>query len=102
MSQCLVRARSTIIWAIGLCAASILTSTATGVVAEEAGGLPPAASSKVEFVRDVQPILARNCLSCHGPSKQRGGLRLDDKTRAFAGGDSGPAFEPGKSGESLL
>ncbi|HVK07896.1 MAG TPA: DUF1549 domain-containing protein, partial [Gemmataceae bacterium] len=30
-----------------------------------------------DFNRDVQPIFARACLSCHGPDKQKGGLRLD-------------------------
>ena len=86
--------------AIGLCVASVLASSAPG--AEETGTLPPASSTRVDFARDVRPILAKNCLSCHGPSKQQGGLRLDEKARACAGGDSGPAFEPGKSGESLL
>ncbi len=100
MSPCVVRPRCTVVVAFALCVASVLTSSAPGV--EETGTSPPASSTRVDFVRDVQPILAKNCLSCHGPSKRQGGLRLDEKTRAFAGGDSGPAFEPGMSGESLL
>jgi mono/diheme cytochrome c family protein len=56
----------------------------------------------VEFKRDVQPIFAKHCVSCHGPDKQRGGLRLDRKADAFAGGDSGKAFEPRKAAESPL
>ena len=27
-----------------------------------------------DFERDIQPLLAR-CVQCHGPSKERGGLR---------------------------
>src|SRR5438105_791711 len=30
--------------------------------------LPPPANRKVDFVQDVQPILARSCVDCHGPT----------------------------------
>jgi mono/diheme cytochrome c family protein len=56
---------------------------AVPVVAADApavGKLPPPVGRKVDFIRDVQPILTRNCTTCHGPDKQRGGLRLDRKT----------------------
>jgi hypothetical protein len=58
--------------------------------------------AKVDFAKDIQPILSKSCYECHGPEKQKGGLRLDDKTSAFKGGDSGPLFLPGKSGASLM
>ena len=61
---------------------------------------PPAKS--IDFDRDVKPILAKNCLSCHGPEKQKSGLRLDRKADAINGGDSGKAIAPGKPKESLL
>jgi mono/diheme cytochrome c family protein len=64
--------------------------------------LPAAATKKIDFVRDIQPIFARSCYTCHGPEKQKSGLRLDRRQNALAGGDSGPAFEAGKSEESLL
>jgi len=54
------------------------------------------------FEREIRPILAQNCLKCHGAKRQRGGLRLDSRDAALAGGDSGPAVVPGKPGESLL
>ena len=56
----------------------------------------------VDFVRDVEPILRGSCYECHGPDEQEGGLRWDARSSAFLGGDSGPAFEPGDSTESLL
>lgn len=55
----------------------------------------------VDFVRDVQPILAKNCFSCHGPQKQKGGLRLDVKSFALAGGKEA-AILPGKGADSPL
>src|SRR5258706_11969535 len=56
-----------------------------------------------DFNRDVRPILAEHCFSCHGPEKQKGGLRLDQKSSAFKGGDSGvPALVSGSSGRSEL
>ena len=64
--------------------------------------LPPAAPQQVDFARDVQPLLAAHCVRCHGPKKSEGGLRLDRKTDALAGGNSGPAFEASKSAASLL
>ena len=35
-------------------------------------------------------MLVKHCFACHGPSKQKGGLRLDRKSAALKGGDSGP------------
>ncbi len=56
----------------------------------------------VDFVRDVKPILAKHCLSCHGPDKQKSGLRLDRRADAIAGGDSGKVIVPGKPADSHL
>ena len=64
--------------------------------------LPPAANAPVDFAREIQPLLAERCVKCHGPEKQKGGLRLDGKTAARKGGDDGKIFEPGKSAESRL
>ena len=64
--------------------------------------LPPAASAKVDFARDIQPLLADRCVKCHGPEKQKGGLRLDAKGLAMQGGDDGKIIESGKSAESRL
>ena len=57
---------------------------------------------KVDFLRDIQPLFADRCYSCHGPEKQKSGLRLDIKERALSGCDSGKAIVPGRSSESLL
>jgi len=59
-------------------------------------------AADIDFARDVQPILAQSCYSCHGPKSQLGGLRLDAKSTAMTGGVSGKPIVPGKSSESLL
>ncbi len=67
------------------------------------GDDPIEEGAPVDFARDVQPILARACQKCHGAEKRRGGLRLDERESAFAGGDSGePAIRAGKVDESPL
>lgn len=66
------------------------------------GSLPPPVSRAVDFLKDIEPILSKNCYECHGSQKQKGALRLDQKNAAFKGGDSGPLLIAGKSAESLL
>ncbi len=65
--------------------------------------LPSAASALSEFNRDIAPILNAHCVSCHGPEKQKGQLRLDTPMGLLKGGDSGePLFIQKKSAESYL
>jgi mono/diheme cytochrome c family protein len=54
------------------------------------------------FEKNVRPVLAENCHSCHGPEKQKGGLRLDSAAGVGKGGESGPVVTPGKPDESRL
>lgn len=56
----------------------------------------------VDYVRQIKPLLARRCYSCHGVLKQQNGLRLDVTSTILQGGDSGPAIVPRDSGQSLL
>src|SRR5262245_36805204 len=60
------------------------------------------AADPVDYLRDVKPILSQHCYSCHGPQKQKSGLRLDTVAAARKGGNSGSAIVPGKSEESLF
>ncbi len=66
--------------------------------------LPGGASVRADetFEKDVRPLLIRNCIQCHGPEKQKGGLRLDSRAGRQKGGTSGPVILPGKPEESLL
>ena len=68
-----------------------------------AAGLLAAEDFTAQFQKEVRPVLEENCFQCHGPDKQKGGLRLDRKAEMLNGGDSGePAIAPGKSAESPL
>src|SRR5947209_4491624 len=60
------------------------------------------AAEPIDFTRDVAPIFAKHCVACHGPGKPRGGLRLDDRKSALAGGNSGAVVVPGRADQSLL
>ncbi|MGL4555176.1 MAG: PSD1 and planctomycete cytochrome C domain-containing protein, partial [Gemmataceae bacterium] len=64
--------------------------------------LPAPLARTVDFDRDVRPLLARACFSCHGPDKQRGGLRLDHGPSALTGGTSGPVLKKKDSANSRL
>lgn len=58
---------------------------------------------KVDFVRDIQPIFERSCLTCHGPDKQKSDYRIDVRDTALRGGEAyAPNIVPGKSHESPL
>jgi len=64
--------------------------------------LPAAAQRPIDFVRDVQPLLAGRCVACHGEDEQQARLRLDAKAIVTKGGKSGPLFATGHSENSLL
>jgi mono/diheme cytochrome c family protein len=59
-------------------------------------------ADKVDFARDIQPILEKSCLECHGPEKPKGKLRLDSKAAALQGGQDGVVIVPGDAGQSDL
>ncbi len=62
------------------------------------------AENKIEFARDVQPILADRCFACHGPDAKarEGDLRLDMRDSAVGKAKDDAAIVPGKPKESLL
>jgi hypothetical protein len=65
----------------------------------------PAAERKIDFNRDVRPILSDRCFSCHGPDadNRHSGLRLDDRAVAVAELASGAtAIVPGEPARSEL
>ena len=53
------------------------------------------------FETSIRPVLARSCISCHGPKQQSSSLRLDSRDAMLKGGNRGPALVPGDAGASL-
>ena len=62
-----------------------------------------AIAAPVDYVSEVKPLLAQHCVKCHGPEKQKGELRLDDRAWLLKGGESGePSILPGDADTSRL
>ena len=69
-----------VILAIWLAVSAI---TACSTAAEQAD------ASKVDFIKQVQPILAKQCYACHGPDEAESGLRFDKQASVFGEAESG-------------
>ena len=63
--------------------------------------LPAQGQSRVDFRRDVQPLLRDHCYACHGPEQQMNGLRLDRRADAMRGGGQS-VIGPGNAEGSRL
>jgi mono/diheme cytochrome c family protein len=63
---------------------------------------PPADKKDATYAQDIKPIFEKSCVSCHGPEKAKGKLRLDSLQAALKGGEDGKVIEPGKSADSVL
>lgn len=79
-----------------------LLSGSVAVVIPQDGAVAP--RTEPDFARDVRPLFEARCFSCHGETKQKGGLRLDRRADAFAGAQFGaePVLVPGDALASTL
>ena len=64
-------------------------------------GFAAQAPPRVDFQRDVQPILRDHCYDCHGPEQQMSGLRFDRRADAMRGGTQS-VIGPGNADGSKL
>jgi mono/diheme cytochrome c family protein len=83
-----------------LALAAIVWLAQAGVEASAEPSISPA--DREFFEKHVRPVLVANCVTCHGPEKQKGGLRADSRDALLAGGDSGPAVVPGDVNDGYL
>ncbi len=61
------------------------------------------AAAKIDFQKQIAPILEGACVHCHGEKKQEGDFRIDTRAAAFkGGGDYAPGIDPGKPDESAV
>jgi hypothetical protein len=94
-----VRNRFSAVLGLLVACAGVGLATVPQLAPPKAPANPP---GTVDFLRDIQPIFAARCVSCHGSTKQQSGLRLDRRAAALQGGNSGAVIVPGKSAASRL
>jgi hypothetical protein len=63
---------------------------------------PPTPEQVRFFETNIRPLFVEYCFKCHGPEKQKAGLRLDTREGLLKGGVSGAAVTPGQPDSSLL
>ena len=80
-------------------AASLTAATYTPKKPEPAK--PLTAAQKADFTKVIQPMFDAHCVSCHGPKKEKGKLRLDTLEGTLKGGKN-PTFVIGKPDSSML
>jgi hypothetical protein len=68
----------------------------------DTNALPPASADRVDFVRDIKPLLDNRCLKCHSDEKPKSHFRLTSREAALKGGDHGIDIIPGDSARSPL
>ena len=66
-------------------------------LAVSAGG-----AEKIDFVRQVKPILESACVHCHGVDKDKGDFRLHTLEEAVKGNDNGPGLTPKDPAKSAI
>lgn len=62
----------------------------------------PERKARVDFQKEIFPVLKANCLACHNASDAEGDLILESPEAMRQGGFSGPAIVEGNSEDSLL
>jgi uncharacterized membrane protein/mono/diheme cytochrome c family protein len=62
----------------------------------------PNVQEAIAYTDIIQPVFKEKCYGCHGPSKQKGKLRLDQPDLIMKGGKDGVVIVAGKSKESEL
>lgn len=73
------------------------------IIAGALAAADDAAAAAALWKDKVQPLLAERCYDCHGPKKQKHGLRLDTPEGIAKGGkEQGPAVIAGKPDESPI
>ena len=82
--------------------AALLVTAQCASAAEPTTSAPSSSAPTVDYLREVKPLLAAKCYTCHGALKQEAGLRLDTRAAMIRGGDTGPAIVAGNPAESLL
>jgi hypothetical protein len=82
---------------VGIWCVVLLTVMSSGAAL---GGPPD--NQDVDFSGEIQPLLKRHCLKCHGVSRKEGQLQLHSAVRIWKGGESGAVVSASNPDGSLL
>jgi hypothetical protein len=93
-------------WAVLALTGALPVGPASGQPAAAPQALPvplPKKVQKVDFAKQIKPLLERSCVACHSGDKPRGHFRVDGRDALLKGGASGAAaIVPGHSEKSPL
>lgn len=70
--------------------------------AETASARPVTPQEAAFFEKRIRPLLVEHCVGCHGPKKEKAGLRLDSQASLLKGTDLGPVVKSGDPEHSAL
>jgi hypothetical protein len=59
-------------------------------------------AARVDFEKEIKPILSENCLQCHSQDKRKGGLSLTTYDDVLDGGKDGAIVRPGNGAASMI
>ena len=93
---------ATALLAAGGCNSAVQAAPASAAQVGAAAGDPHGAEKLHFYQTEVQPVLQRNCLRCHGGMNRRGGLNMSTRAALLQGGKDGVVVIPGRPEDSLL
>lgn len=82
-----------------------LTPASDGPGSPDMGHRDPAgrqAAEDVDFLEDIEPLLSNGCYRCHGPEKQKAGVRFDTREGLFEGDEGFLPVVPGDPAASTI
>ncbi|GAA5482458.1 c-type cytochrome domain-containing protein [Haloferula sargassicola] len=62
----------------------------------------PVNDAALSYAKHIQPIFDAKCVTCHGPDKSKGKLRMDSYELTLEGGKEGEGFAPGDLDSNIL
>jgi hypothetical protein len=65
-------------------------------------GIPAFGQRAPLFKSEIQPVLEKNCVGCHGTAQKMAGLDLSSFATMMQGSTGGPVIAPGKPERSLM
>jgi hypothetical protein len=84
---------------LGVCPAGIGKENKTSQTQDSFTAL---SNPKINFWKEVYPLLEKSCLTCHGPNRARGGFRVDRREDFVGSAGKEALVMPGNSGASPL